>query len=557
MAATYELKSKSYDGRYLVLKCTQVQDIASNTSTINWTLTSTGGNNDYYSTGATTAKINAKQVYYKARTAWSSYAFPAARGSVSGSTVVQHDAQGNCSIPVSLATAIYTSTVTTQSGTWTLDPIPRAAMILTAPNFNDEENPTITYSNPAGNNVETLQACILSSGYNTTYVAYRNIDKTGSSYTFNLTNAEREALRWGTINSNTLTVIFYIKTVIGGVEYGSATNKILTIVNANPTISPTVTDVGGTSTALTGDANKIIKGFNYVNVASNAKALKGASIKSQQITSGAAVINGASGSFNNTESADFTFTVTDSRGNTTTQTVTKEFINYIKLTCNLIATNPTTDGEVTLKINGHYFNGSFGAVDNVLTVQYRYKENDGAYGEWIDATKTISGNTYNTTLNLTGLDYRKAYTFQARVFDKAELIESSEKRVKSIPVFDWGENDFQFNVDVYDKNGGKLGSEIIANDYDAVSLTGKSLLESGWITITPVANQPTTAAIAYKKYYKKMPVVLVTASSGVIGSQVLGVSTNGISRDGANIVITRTNSTPTTVYYYIYGEADE
>lgn len=557
MAASFEIKSKSYDGRYLVLKCTQVQDIASNTSTINWTLTSTGGNNDYYTTGATTAKINAKQVYYKARTAWSSYAFPAARGSVSGSTVVQHDAQGNCSIPVSLATAIYTSTVTTTSGTWTLDSIPRAATILTAPNFNDEENPTITYSNPAGNNVETLQACIVSTGYNTTYAAYRNIDKLGSSYTFNLTNAEREALRWGTINSNTLTVIFYIKTVIGGVEYGSATNKILTIVNANPTISPTVTDVGGTSTALTGDANKIIKGFNYVNVASNAKGLKGASIKSQQITSGAAVINRASGSFNNTESADFTFTVTDSRGNTTTQTVSKTLINYVKLTCNLTATNPTTDGEVTLKINGHYFNGSFGAVNNTLTVQYRYKENDGAYGDWITVDAPRTNDTYDVTLNLTGLDYRKAYTFQARALDKIGSVESQEKRVKSIPVFDWGENDFQFNVDVYDKNGGKLGSEMTANDFDAVSITGKELKESGWVTITPVANTPTAAYVAFKRAYKKIPVVTVTASSGAIGTQVLGVSVNGIDNNGVNIVLTRINTVPTTVYFKVFGEVDE
>jgi hypothetical protein len=458
---------------------------------------------------------------------------------------------------VSLATAIYTSTVTTQSGTWELDSTPRGASLLSAPNFTDEDNPVISYSNPAGDNVTSLQACIAAVGGVTLYAEYRDIDKVGSSYTFNLTNAERNALRWASINSPNLTVIFYVKTVISGNTFYSTLGKIMTITNANPTLNPTVTDVGGTSVALTGDANKIIKGFNYVNVASNAKALKGASIKSQQITSGAAVINRASGSFNNTESADFTFTVTDSRGNTTTQTVTKEVINYIKLTCNLTATTPTTDGKATLKINGHYFNGSFGAVNNVLTVQYRYKENDGAYGDWITVDAPRTNDTYDVTLNLTGLDYRKVYTFQARALDKIGSVESQEKRVKSIPVFDWGENDFQFNVDVFDKNNSKLGSEIIANDYDAVALSGKNLLESGWITITPVANVPTVAAIAYKKYYKKIPVVLVTASSGVIGTQVLGVSTNGISRGGANIVVNRTNSTPTTVYYYIFGEADE
>jgi hypothetical protein len=331
----------------------------------------------------------------------------------------------------------------------------------------------------------------------------------------------------------------------------------MTITNANPTLNPTVTDVGGTSVALTGDANKIIKGFNYVNVAANATALKGASIKSYKITCGGTVIDRASGSFNNTESSDFTFTVTDSRGNTTTQTVKKELINYVQLTCNLTATTPTTDGKATLKINGHYFNGSFGAVANTLTVQYRYKANDGAYGNWITVDAPRTNDTYDATINVTGLDYRKAYTFQARALDKIGSVESQEKRVKSIPVFDWGENDFQFNVDVYDKNGGKLGSEMTANDFDAVSVTGKELKESGWVTITPVANTPTAAYVAFKRAYKKIPVVTVTASSGAIGTQVLGASVNGITTMGVNIVITRTNTVPTTVYFKVYGEVDE
>ena len=96
-----------------------------------------------------------------------------------------------------------------------------------------------------------------------------------------------------------------------------------------------------------------------------------------------------------------------------------------------------------------------------------------------------------------------------------------------------------------------------ANDYDAYMLSGKALLESGWVTITPVANSPTAVYVSFKRSYNKIPTVLVTPSSGVIGTQVLGASTNGITKDGVNIVVTRTNTVPTTVYYYVFGEVIE
>ena len=52
----------------------------------------------------------------------------------------------------------------------------------------------------------------------------------------------------------------------------------------------------------------------------------------------------------------------------------------------------------------------------------------------------------------------------------------------------------------------------------------------------------------------EIPVVLVTPSTGVIGTQVLGAATNGITTTGVNIVITRTNTVTTTVYYFVIGE---
>ena len=109
------------------------------------------------------------------------------------------------------------------------------AKVTSAPNFNDEQNPTINYSNPAGNRVSSLQACISWTGG--ADIAYRDISKTGSSYTFNFTSAERTALRNSCITANSRKVIFHVRTENGGNKYYSTIEKTLSIVNANPQFS--------------------------------------------------------------------------------------------------------------------------------------------------------------------------------------------------------------------------------------------------------------------------------------------------------------------------------
>ena len=142
MASTFSLTSSSYDGRYMTLSCSQSKDVETNKSIITWKLTVTGGNDKYYSTGPTTVKINGTEVYYCARKGWATKEFPAAKGSTSGTIMVNHDQYGDASIAVSLTTAIYVgaSSATTKSGTWQLDNIPRASQpsCITWPNTTED-----------------------------------------------------------------------------------------------------------------------------------------------------------------------------------------------------------------------------------------------------------------------------------------------------------------------------------------------------------------------------------------------------------------------------------
>ena len=234
---------------------------------------------------------------------------------------------------------------------------------------------------------------------------------------------------------------------MNGSTYYSSITKTFSIINGNPTLNPTVIDSNATTVALTGNNQRMIKYFSNAQYTIGAAAVKEATLSSQKVTCGGKSATTASGTLNNIESGDFVFTATDSRGNTTSQTVKKTIVNYIKLTCNCEPSTPTAQGGMTLIIKGNYFNNSFGAKSNTLTVNYRMKVN-GSYGAWTAATATISGNTYSVSVPISGLDYQSKYTFQAQAVDKLMTINSAEKSVKTTPVFDWSKDDFRFNVPV-------------------------------------------------------------------------------------------------------------
>ena len=123
--ATYT--SNMYNGRYLQLTVTETVNAASNSSTLSWTLTSAGGASTYYTIEETTVKINGTQVYYKARTAWDSYVFPAAKGSVSGTIDVPHGSDGTKSVAIEFLTSVYYYGATDYGGTMDLTDIDRTA----------------------------------------------------------------------------------------------------------------------------------------------------------------------------------------------------------------------------------------------------------------------------------------------------------------------------------------------------------------------------------------------------------------------------------------------
>lgn len=313
-------------------------------------------------------------------------------------------------------TSSYTPNTGGVTTDWTpLTTIPRQANITGYNDFNDEQNPTITYNNPGG---FRINARLEFAGTN---IKRDNISNTGS-YTFNLTDDERKLLRQKCTN-NTMTVRGVIATCIGGTteNYWSYWDRTMTIVNGNPEFSNfNFEDVNTTTTTLTGDPNAVIKGYSTILVtiptSMKATAKKEATMSKYRITSGAA--NPVELPYSDTLrvggqlSAPTDPTINcyaiDSRNNSTlVSKAIATFLNYSAITKGTINANRKngTSENVTLKIDGTYNAINFGKVTNTIkSAKYRYRVSDSStWSNYQDLTINTSVSGENGSYSYDGL----------------------------------------------------------------------------------------------------------------------------------------------------------
>ena len=433
------IKTDILDDSYFWVQWSQnSQNIEDNSTIINWSCGFHPGHKYYLNAiKMSSVVINGVEVYsggtYSNITDYQDRTF------ASAVLKIAHTPDGSKSFTISgFSGWIYDSGTTyASSQTFTLPTIPRASSVSCS-TANIGSNATITINRASTSFTHTLTYSFGSlSGTIATKTSSTNV-----SWTIPTTF-------YGQIpNSKSGTGTITCDTYSGSTLIGSKSTSFTATVSesaSKPTLSPTVSDSNATTTALTGNSSKFIKYYSNASVATGAQARNSATLKSQKITCGAKSLTSASGTINAVESGTFTFSATDSRGYTTTQTVNKTLIEYIKLTCSLNAGAPTTAGVATLKISGNYWDGTFGAVANTLTVQYRYKTQGGSYGSWTTVSATKSNNTYNATATISGLNYQTTYVFQARAVDKLATINTDEQARRTTPIFDWSKNDFNVN----------------------------------------------------------------------------------------------------------------
>ena len=380
------------------------QSIEDNTTTIRWELKSNGtmSRNMAVTGGPITVEIGGITVLNQTGRF---RVYGGGRYYQASSVVIQHEDDGTKSIDISVRAALYNSQVncTASASNVALDPIPRCAYITSVNNFTDESNPIMNYANPLGDVITSTQACIsLTDSGTNPEIAYRDIEINGSSYTFNLTDSERNILRAACPNSNTLDVYFIIKSIMNGDTYYSKKLVTMSVVNVNPTITNAqYYDTNADTIAVTQDATKIVQALSTVEFKfGTLTALKYATLVSVSITingttvteslSGTTVTNRtkAIGTLNVTSDLVATVDLVDSRGNHTTQNITLSIYGWSVPTgaVNLARIN-NFETDCTLKVQA-----SWSSIDgqNAVTIKYQIKKtSESTYG----AEVTINNNT--------------------------------------------------------------------------------------------------------------------------------------------------------------------
>lgn len=393
---------------------------------------------------------------------------------------IKHNSDGTGKVEVYayVATELNSGTLTKEASK-TLTTIPRASTVSATSAVVGSDS-TITISRKSSSFTHTLK-------YSFGSLSGTIVSKTSStSYKWTLpTTFYAEIGASATSKSGTITCETYSGSTFIGSDTASFTAQTSSATCA-PTLNPTVKDVNATTTALTGDSSKLIKYYSTAAVTFGAAARNSATLTSKKVTN-SGKSRTTDGNFTAVTSGSFVFSATDSRGYSTSKTVTNTLINYVKLTCSIKAT-ATIDGRASITISGNYFNGSFGAVANTLAVEYRYKESGGSYTAWTAATATKSGNTYKASASVSGLDYQKAYVIQARAIDKLATVTPAEKTVKALPLFDWGASNFNHNTTVRIANGKALqGYDTEGNAKNLIYLTTSNNLMIGGGSYAPQA----------------------------------------------------------------------
>lgn len=507
------------------------QSIANNTTTISWKMQLIS--DEYGAISSSASKDWKVVVNGKSYSGTNTVGISASttKTLASGSTTISHNSDGTKTFSYSFSQEFgitYSgSSIGTKSGSGsgTLDTIPRTSTVSATSAYIGNQT-TITINKKSSGFTSTLT-------YEFGSLSGTIATKTSSSsYKWTIPTSFYAQVTTAKSKSCKITC----KTYNGDTSIGTTTCTFTVNVDEStnkPTLNPTVVDSNSTTINLTGNSNTLIKYYSNASISTGASAKNNATIKSQKVTCGSKSISSSRGTINAIESNKFVFTVTDSRGFTTTQTVTKTMINYVKLTCNIDNYNSNAEGNVSFTIKGNYFNGSFGSVSNTLTVQYRYKVNDGSYGGWYTKTATLSGNTYSADVYLTGLDYQSKYTFEARAIDRLATISSASKDIKTIPIFDWGNDDFNFNVPVYANVNG-VSKKLFYSAGDSFTLSDNLCVFNGFITNS---TQNLHVFIPLSK-----PVIAnnVTVSGSIIGRGVNGYI-NGTALSEAEIKLAGTS----------------
>lgn len=340
------------------------------------------------------------------------------------------------------------------------------AKIVTCADFTDIGEIALTYS--TGSGVTKLEVCIAGSK-GPYYFETEPTDQWSSwvdiplssngSFSATVGESFRTYLRNVPLSKVTSTTCYYyLKSYFsdGSVVYDAKAARV-SLANTDINLVADVYDINPVTLAVTGNKNIFIKYMSNAEYVLEATPVpSGSTLVSCYVQNENYKGEPPKGVINGVESGSFYFYAKDSRGIVKTKEIERDVYDYVKLTCNASATTELsgelgTGATVRLTMNGNYFNGTFGGKKNELKIWVKHTQPDGSMGDWVDLSPLLyetDGNTFTFGTTITGLTYEIPYTFKCKCADKLMEVESEEFTIRVLPVFDWGDNDFNFNATV-------------------------------------------------------------------------------------------------------------
>lgn len=260
-----------------------------------------------------------------------------------------------------------------------------------------------------------------------------------------------------------------------GVQIGTTTScniKISVPQTVSPSITASVEDTNQATLQYTGSPLLLIKGLSSARCSIYVQSNSFAHIT--KVTVNGIETEGTIQSYGDKEIFstnlqhiavydEYRIEARDSRGFLSTYVLTPDYIKYKPLTCYPTIVRGTSDNtELYITVAGSYTEPT-DSIPNTLTISYRYKAvTDTTWTDGGTISKLTSGSNDcilihggNSYTNLgspiklgQGFDAHKAYMIQLIIKDNLMEIESECLVNRSKPMFDYGEDDFNFNVPI-------------------------------------------------------------------------------------------------------------
>lgn len=289
--------------------------------------------------------------------------------------------------------------------------------VISATDFTDESNPTVTFTNTSGRKISMFISVVLGPGDEMMYI---RTDPAfySSPYTFDIPEYTRQYIREDFPNKKKLTV--HIGVIDSGTEEGYYVTKTMTFVNGEPEFTNiNGYDVDSLVVNVTGDNSILLMGkSNFAIDWTPAVGKKYATIKSytvewqdQSKTYTASASHPVSDFvLASSGTSLLRITATDSRGFTTTVEKELDVIEYVAPVAVItIGRINNYEDETKLKIDASYTSVMAGDVEkNSITCKYRYKQNSetAVWSEWT----TVANNEEITLIFPKENEYLIQYT---------------------------------------------------------------------------------------------------------------------------------------------------